>query len=118
MIKNSLNQPIKPSTFTFKNQLDNQGLRCAGRRRREREVSLESGRCVAEPCQKAGFYVVTSDIRPDDMRISIAGTSSGSSWALHGEFGEDGSSAGLRRPRSLQGSGPSQRLAFDQRWPE
>jgi len=35
----------------------------------EREISLQSGRCVAEALKEAGFEVVTADIRPDNLEI-------------------------------------------------
>ena len=35
----------------------------------ERDVSIQSGRCVAEALKEAGFRVVTADIRPDNLEI-------------------------------------------------
>jgi D-alanine-D-alanine ligase len=83
---------------------------------REREVSLESGRCVAEALQQAGLDVVTSDIRPDDMRILDRKDIDVFFLALHGEFGEDGQLQQVFEDRGLAytGSGPeASRLAFD-----
>ena len=83
---------------------------------REREVSLESGRCVAEAMQQAGLDVVTSDIRPDDMQILDRRDIDVFFLALHGEFGEDGQLQRVFEDRGLvyTGSGPeASRLAFD-----
>jgi D-alanine-D-alanine ligase len=83
---------------------------------RERQVSLESGRCVAEAMQQAGLDVVTSDIRPDDMEILDRTDIDVFFLALHGEFGEDGRLQRVFEDRGLvyTGSGPeASRLAFD-----
>ena len=83
---------------------------------RERQVSLESGRCVAEAMQKAGLDVVTSDIRPDDMQVLDRRDIDVFFLALHGEFGEDGQLQRVFEDRGLvyTGSGPeASRLAFD-----
>lgn len=83
---------------------------------REREVSLESGRCVAEALRQGGVGVVTSDIRPDDMRILDRKDIDVFFPALHGEFGEDGQLQQVFEDRRLAytGSGPeASRLAFD-----
>jgi D-alanine-D-alanine ligase len=83
---------------------------------RERDVSLESGRCVAAALQQAGLDVVTSDIRPDDMQILDRRDIDVFFLALHGEFGEDGQLQQVFEERGLAytGSGPeASRLAFD-----
>ncbi len=83
---------------------------------REREVSLESGRCVAEALRQGGLDVVTSDIRPDDMQILDRKDIDVFFLALHGEFGEDGQLQRVFENRGLvyTGSGPeASRLAFD-----
>ncbi len=83
---------------------------------RERQVSLESGRCVAEAMQQAGLDVVTSDIRPDDMQVLDRRDIDVFFLALHGEFGEDGQLQRIFEDRGLvyTGSGPeASRLAFD-----
>ena len=83
---------------------------------RERQVSLESGRCVAEAMQQAGLDVVTSDIRPDDMQTLDRRDIDVFFLALHGEFGEDGQLQRIFEDRGLvyTGSGPeASRLAFD-----
>ena len=83
---------------------------------REREVSLESGRCVAEALRQGGLEVVPSDIRPDDMQILDRRDIDVFFLALHGEFGEDGQLQRVFEGRGLAytGSGPeASRLAFD-----
>ena len=56
----------------------------------EREVSLQSGTCIADALQKNGYQVTRIDVTPafsekaGDLDIDIAFI------ALHGEFGEDG----------------------------
>ncbi len=83
---------------------------------REREVSLESGRYVAEALREGGFDVITSDINPDDMQILACEDIDVFFLALHGEFGEDGRLQQILEDRRLiyTGSGPrASRLAFD-----
>lgn len=83
---------------------------------REREVSLESGRCVAEALRQGGLDVVVSDIRPDDMAILDRRDIDVFFLALHGEFGEDGQLQQIFEDRGLvyTGCGPeASRLAFD-----
>jgi len=83
---------------------------------REREVSLESGRCIAEALREGGFDVVASDIRPDDMQVLDRKDIDIFFIALHGEFGEDGQLQQVLDDRGLTytGSGPrASRLAFD-----
>lgn len=83
---------------------------------REREVSLESGRYVAEALREGGFDVVASDIHPDDMQVLDRKDIDVFFLALHGEFGEDGQLQQILEDRGLiyTGSGPqASRLAFD-----
>ena len=82
----------------------------------EREVSIKSGRCVAEALTQAGFDVVTSDIRPDALDILSDDSVDVFFPALHGEFGEDGQLQRILEARSLlyAGSGSvASELAFD-----
>jgi D-alanine-D-alanine ligase len=82
----------------------------------ERDISLQSGRCVAEALKKAGFEVVTVDIRPDNLEILDDKSIDVFFPALHGIFGEDGQLQQILDDRSLlyAGSGPmASRLAFD-----
>ena len=82
----------------------------------EREVSLESGRCVAGALGEAGVRVVTADIGPEDTDILGDETVDVFFLALHGRFGEDGQLQRMLEERSLAytGSGPAaSKLAFD-----
>jgi D-alanine-D-alanine ligase len=94
---------------------------------REREVSIESGRCVAEALKQAGVNVVVADVKPDPSRLGVE------PWqvkldiledhsidvffiALHGTFGEDGVLQEILESKGLiyTGSGPqASKLAFD-----
>ena len=83
---------------------------------REREVSMESGRCVADALWRGGVNVIASDIRPGDMQILDRMDIDAFFLALHGEFGEDGQLQQVFEDRGLvyTGSGPqASRLAFD-----
>ncbi|NIP23457.1 MAG: D-alanine--D-alanine ligase [Phycisphaerae bacterium] len=82
----------------------------------ERDVSIQSGTCVAQALEQAGFNVITSDIAPDNMDILEDGGIDVFFIALHGKFGEDGRLQQILEDKSLlyTGSGPAaSRLAFD-----
>jgi len=82
----------------------------------ERDISIQSGRCVAEALERAGLNVVTADIRPDSMNILEDNSIDVFFIALHGKFGEDGQLQQILEDKSLvyTGSGPiASRLAFD-----
>jgi D-alanine-D-alanine ligase len=82
----------------------------------EREVSIQSGTCVAEALKQAGFNVITSDISPDKMDILEDDSIDVFFIALHGKFGEDGRLQQILEDKSLlyTGSGPTaSKLAFD-----
>ena len=82
----------------------------------EREISLQSGKCVAEALKEAGFKVVIADIRPDNLEILNDGSVDVFFPALHGKFGEDGQLQQILEDRSLLyvGSGPeASKAAFD-----
>ena len=82
----------------------------------EREISLQSGRCVAEALKEAGFEVVKADIRPDNLEILDDSSVDVFFPALHGIFGEDGQLQQILEDRSLlyAGSGPeASKAAFD-----
>ena len=74
----------------------------------ERDISLQSGRCVAEALKEAGFQVATADIRPDNLEILNDSSVDVFFPALHGKFGEDGQLQQILEDRSLlyTGSGP------------
>ena len=82
----------------------------------EREVSIASGRCVAEALEQAGFAVVTADARPENLDILDEAGIDVFFPALHGEFGEDGRLQQILEAKSLlytaSGSAASE-LAFD-----
>lgn len=83
---------------------------------RERDVSLQSGKCVAEALKKAGVNVVTSDIKPDALGILDDETIDIFFIALHGTFGEDGQLQKILESKGLIYTGSSSRasrLAFD-----
>ncbi len=82
----------------------------------EREVSLQSGKYIAEALRQAGCCVVTSDITPDDLTILDEAGVDVFFIALHGKFGEDGTLQQILEDRRLcyTGSGPNaSRLAMD-----
>ncbi|MGB7581727.1 MAG: D-alanine--D-alanine ligase [Sedimentisphaerales bacterium] len=83
---------------------------------REREVSIQSGKCVAEALRKAGVNVITSDIKPDALGILDDETIDVFFIALHGTFGEDGQLQKILESKDLiytGSSSESSRLAFD-----
>jgi D-alanine-D-alanine ligase len=83
---------------------------------REREVSLQSGRCVADALRDAGAEVIESDIRPDDLTILDQPDIDVFFIALHGRFGEDGQLQQILDDRGLTYTGSdaqASRLAFD-----
>jgi len=82
----------------------------------ERQISLNSGRCVPEALQTGGVEVVTSDIGPNDLSVLNRADIDIFFLALHGEFGEDGQLQQILEDRALRytGCGPeASRLAFD-----
>jgi D-alanine-D-alanine ligase len=82
----------------------------------EREVSIESGRCVAEALKEAGLNVITADITPDNTDILEDASIDVFFPALHGKFGEDGRLQQILEDKSLlyTTSGPAAcKLAFD-----
>jgi D-alanine-D-alanine ligase len=82
----------------------------------ERDVSIQSGTCVADALKKAGFNVITADISPENTDILEDETIDVFFIALHGKFGEDGRLQQILEEKSLlyTGSGPAaSRLAFD-----
>ena len=88
----------------------------AGGNSREREVSIQSGKCVAEALKKAGVSVVVSDIRPDCLGILNDESIDVFFIALHGTFGEDGTLQEILESKGLIFTGSdskASRLAFD-----
>jgi D-alanine-D-alanine ligase len=82
----------------------------------ERDISIQSGRCVAGALEQAGLNVVTADIQPDNMDVLEDNSIDVFFIAMHGKFGEDGRLQQILEDRSLvyTGSGPAaSRMAFD-----
>ena len=82
----------------------------------ERDISLQSGSCVAQALKEAGLDVVTADVRPDNLNILEDSSIDVFFLALHGRFGEDGQLQQILEDKSLRytGSGPRAcKLALD-----
>jgi D-alanine-D-alanine ligase len=82
----------------------------------EREISIQSGNCIAEALGQAGLNVITADIAPDNINILHGADIDVFFIALHGEFGEDGKLQQILEDQDLvyTGSGPqASKLAFD-----
>jgi len=67
----------------------------------EREISLESGECVADALREAGVEVVAVDIAPGRMEILDDNLIDVFFVALHGRFGEDGELQQILEDKSL-----------------
>jgi len=83
---------------------------------RERQVSLMSGRAVAEALTSLGYDVRAMDVRPGDVDADLIRDLDVIFLALHGEWGEDGAvQAELEHLGACYtGSGPAaSRLAMD-----
>ncbi len=82
----------------------------------ERDISIQSGNCVAEALKKTGLKTITAEVEPDNMDILQDSDIDVFFIALHGRFGEDGQLQQILEDKSLlyTGSGPeASRLAFD-----
>lgn len=82
----------------------------------ERQISLQSGRCVADALVEAGIETIISDIRPDDLSILNDNSIDVFFIALHGAFGEDGQLQQILQEKNLcyTGSGAETcKLAID-----
>ena len=82
----------------------------------ERDISLQSGSCVAQALKDAAVNVVIADITPDNLTVLDDDSIDVFFIALHGRFGEDGQLQQILEDKSLTytGSGPeASRLAFD-----
>jgi len=82
----------------------------------ERDISIQSGGCVAKALKEAGMNAVTCDVRPDNLDALDDGSIDVFFLALHGKFGEDGQLQQILDDKKLcyTGSGPkASRLAFD-----
>ena len=82
----------------------------------ERQISLKSGKAVADALEQMGHDVVRADIGPSDLSALEREKLDVVFPALHGQFGEDGKVQAIMEQRALRycGSGPSaSRLAMD-----
>ncbi len=82
----------------------------------ERDISIQSGTCVAQALEQAGLNVVTADVNPNNLHILDNSDIDVFFLALHGRFGEDGQLQQILEDKALiyTGSGPkASRLAFD-----
>jgi D-alanine-D-alanine ligase len=82
----------------------------------ERDISLQSGNCVAKALKEAGLNVIVADITPGNLDILEDRSIDVFFIALHGKFGEDGQLQQIFEEKSLRyaGSGPTAcQLAFD-----
>ena len=82
----------------------------------EADISIRSGKCVAESLKQASLNVLTADIRPDNLDILEDTSIDVFFIALHGRFGEDGRLQQILEDKALvyTGSGPkASSLAFD-----
>ena len=104
---------MNPSNFQI-NQLKIAVL--AGGIGDERDISIQSGKYVAESLKKTGANVITADITPQNMDVLDNTDIDVFFIALHGKFGEDGQLQQILEDKSLTytGSGPkASELAFD-----
>ncbi len=82
----------------------------------EREVSLMSGKAIADALERVGHAVTRSDIRPGDLGALGRDGMDVVFIALHGEFGESGDLQRLCEARGLRYTGSAPRaseLAMD-----
>ena len=104
---------MNPSNFQI-NQLKIAVL--AGGIGDERDISIQSGKYVAESLKQTGANVITADITPQNMDVLDNTDIDVFFIALHGKFGEDGQLQQILEDKSLTytGSGPkASELAFD-----
>ena len=67
----------------------------------ERQISLQSGQCVALALRTGGYDVITADISPQDLRILDDKSIDVFFNCLHGQFGEDGQLQKIMEERGL-----------------
>jgi D-alanine-D-alanine ligase len=82
----------------------------------EREISIKSGKAVAETLEQVGHEVVRADISPTDLTAFDREKLGVIFPALHGAFGEDGGVQEIMEGRGIRycGSGPqASRLAME-----
>jgi D-alanine-D-alanine ligase len=82
----------------------------------ERQISLESGRCVRDALIQAGIDAVLADVRPDELGILDNASIDVFFVAMHGRFGEDGQLQQILEEKGLIYTGSTSaacRVAFD-----
>ncbi len=87
-----------------------------GGRSLEREVSLASGKRVADALEALGYYVLSLDVTPDLVDTLRSERPDAAYIALHGKYGEDGSIQELLEFLGVSYTGPgvvSSYLAWD-----
>ena len=87
-----------------------------GGRSLEREVSLASGKRVADALEALGYYVLSLDVTPDLVDTLRSERPDAAYIALHGKYGEDGSIQELLEFLGIPYTGPgvvSSYLAWD-----
>ena len=67
----------------------------------ERDISLQSGKTIADALVQAGLEVISSDIAPDKLDILDDRSIDVFFLALHGKFGEDGELQEILEQRDL-----------------
>ena len=74
----------------------------------ERQISLQSGTCVAQALKRAGLDAVAADVDPENLDVLQDSSIDVFFLALHGRFGEDGQLQQILEAKSLTytGSGP------------
>ncbi len=76
----------------------------------ERDVSLDSGRAIAEALRRRGHAVTVADIRPDQL-AALDGPFDVVFPALHGTFGEDGQLQRILEDRGVRFVGSGSRAS-------
>lgn len=76
----------------------------------EREVSLESGRAIADALRRRGHEVFMSDIGPENL-AALDRTADVVFPALHGPFGEDGTLQSIMQQRKIRYVGSGSRAS-------
>ncbi len=116
-----MKQLLKPGGPETKSKLEIENTKfkvavLAGGIGSERQVSLQSGQCVAKALSDAGMEVVLADIEPENMGLLEDSSIDVFFLALHGKFGEDGQLQQILEEKNLTytASGPAaSKLAFD-----
>ena len=82
----------------------------------ERQISFQTGQCVAGALREGGYETIVADISPEDLRILDDKSIDVFFICLHGEFGEDGQIQKLLEEKGLcytHSDSVSSRLAID-----